>query len=201
MKKAGAEPESELPELSPAEEERLALALRHAFAPSDLDSERHERILRAVLEDPFAPASAAELVESERLRRAFEGEDAGEHADLALARALALAHSPVNVRAQALQQATRSAERPRSARVLYLRIASVTAGFAAAAALLLAVGQRPARAPAPDLQALTLAQSRSTAVLFPSAAAAGAPSTRIDRIASVRERELRENRYALWGVR
>lgn len=199
MKKADGEPDSDLPELSPAEEERLALALRHAFAPSELDPERHERLLRAALEDPFAPASEAELVESERLRRALDGE--GEHADLALARALALAHSPADVSPRALDRATRSAEPPRRARVLYLRIASITAGLAAAAAVLLAVGQRPARAPAPDLQALTLAQSRSTAVLFPSAAAAGAPSTRIDRIASVRERELRENRYALWGVR
>ena len=121
MNKAGTEPETELPELSPAEEERLALALRHAFAPSEIDPERHEQLLRAALEDPFAPASADELVESERLRRAFDGEDDGEHADLALARALAHAHSPANVSAPALLQATRSAEPPRRARVLYLR--------------------------------------------------------------------------------
>ena len=90
--KADSDPDRELPELDPAEEERLASALRHAFAPSPIDPERHERLLRIALEDPFAPPSADELVESERLRQAFEGD--GEHADLALARALAAAHSP-----------------------------------------------------------------------------------------------------------
>jgi hypothetical protein len=74
--------------------------------------------------------------------------------------------------------------------------------LAAAAAVLLTLSpQRESRAPSPDLQVLALAQSRSTAPLFRATASALAPSSRIDRIASVRERELRENRYALWGVR
>jgi len=193
------DPEQELPELTAAEEERLATALRHAFAPSEIDPERHERLLRAALEDPFAEASPEELVESDRLRRAFEGD--GEHADLALARALAAAHSPGPPARAALHAASAEVAAPRRAKVLYLRFGGVAAVLAAAAAVLLMVGQRQSRAPAPDLQALILVQSRSTAPLFQSAAAAGAPSTRIDRIASIREHELRENRYALWGVR
>jgi hypothetical protein len=67
--------------------------------------------------------------------------------------------------------------------------------------VLLSFGSEPRNTSPPDLLALTLAQSRSTAPLFQTAETIGAPSTRIDRIASVRERELRENRYTLWGVR
>jgi hypothetical protein len=196
---AGLDPELELPLLSQSEEERLALALRHAFAPSEIDPERHERLLRAALEDPFAPASPEELVESERLRRALDGD--GDHVDLALARALSAAHTPAPLTPAVLADAVSAVLPARRGRVLYLRFAGITASLAVAASVLLAVTQRPSRTPAPDLQALPLAQSRSTAALFPSAAAAGAPSNRIDRIASVRERELRENRYALWGVR
>jgi hypothetical protein len=188
----------ELPLLDAAEEERLAQALRCAFAPSELDPERHERLLAAALEDPFAPASPEELVESERFKRALDGE--GDHVDLALARALSAAHAPKPPAIAAIGRAALPVER-RRAKVSYLSFASGAAALAAAAALLLTVGSRERRAPTPDLQALTLAQSRSTAPLFQNAALAGAPSLRIDRIASVRERELRENRYALWGVR
>jgi hypothetical protein len=189
---------AELPELDAAEEARLARALRAAFAPGEIDPERHERLLQAALEDPFAPASHEELVESERLRRALDGD--GDHVDLVLARALSAAHAPGALASASIARATLPLERPR-AKGSYLRFAGVGAALAAAAAVLLSFGARGSRAPAPDLQALALAQSRSTAPLFQSAALAGAPSTRIDRIASVRERELRENRYALWGVR
>jgi hypothetical protein len=193
---------TELPELTTAEEERLATALRHAFAPSEIDPARHERMLRAALEDPFAPASPDELVESERLRRALEGE--GDHLDLALARALAAAHSPKAPLSSGLAKASaklESRQRVHRAKVLYLRFGGAAAALAVAAAVLLSVGSRQNGAPAPGLQALALVRSRSTAPLFPTAATAGAPSARIDRIASVRARELRENRYALWGVR
>jgi hypothetical protein len=192
----------ELPELTAAEEERLATALRHAFAPREIDPARHERLLSVALEDPFAPASPDELVESERLRRALEGE--GDHLDLTLARALAAAHSPKAAPSSSLAHASAELESRSGvhrAKVLYLRFGGAAAALAVAAAVLLSVGPRQSRAPAPDLQALALVQSRSTAPLFQTAAAAGAPSTRIDRIASVRARELRENRYALWGVR
>ena len=74
-----------------------------------------------------------------------------------------------------------------------------------AAAVLLAVrpgAQLGAGAPnaVVDLPALALAQSRSTAALI-EPDLAGAPSARIDRIATHRARELRDNRYALWGIR
>ena len=196
--------ESELPELDASEERRLSLLLRHAFAPSELDPERHEQLLSAALEDPFAPASPEEIVESERLRRALEGH--GDHPDLALARALAQAHSPGSslprIAPEAVLRAVPAAPR-RPAKVIAYRFGGAAALLAVAAAVLLAIApgvERDAETPnaVPDLKAL--AQSRSTAPLF-QADSAGPASARIDRIASSRERELRDNRYAQWGVR
>jgi hypothetical protein len=46
-----------------------------------------------------------------------------------------------------------------------------------------------------------LAVARSTQELFASKFETATTSLRMDRIASVRARELRENRYALWGVK
>jgi hypothetical protein len=66
--------------------------------------------------------------------------------------------------------------------------------------VLLAVLPRQADAPAPDLRILAQVQSRSTAPLF-RVGSEGATSSRIDRIASARSRDLRDNRYAQWGVR
>ena len=203
----GANSDLDLPELAQLdsdEEQRLSTLLRSAFAPAALEFARHERLLRAALEDPFAPASIEELVESERLRQALDGngDGDGEHLDLVLARALSVAHAPSKGLPKARPSVlSLAAERP-PARVLFLRFAGIAATLAAAAAVLLAVTSRPSMhdASAPELPVLALAQSRSTAALI-QVDAAGAPSTRIDRIASTRGRELRDNRYALWGVR
>ncbi|MEI9950877.1 MAG: hypothetical protein WDO74_18355 [Pseudomonadota bacterium] len=82
----------DLPELDAAEERRLSALLRHAFAPSEIDPARHERLLLAALEDPMAEASPEELVESERLRQALDGH--GDHEHVRLARALSAAFAP-----------------------------------------------------------------------------------------------------------
>lgn len=192
----------DLPELDAEEERRLGTLLRSAFAPTEIDAARHERLLQVALEDPFAPASAEEIAQSERLRQALEGE--GDHADAVLARALAAAYAPSNAPPQVepptrLAPAVVAAEKP-AGKLLYFRFVGVAATLAAAAAVLLAVTPRARLESAPELPAFALAQSRSTAPLI-QADAAGAPSTRIDRIASLRGRELRDNRYALWGVR
>jgi hypothetical protein len=190
----------ELPELDAAEERRLSALLRHAFAPSEIDPARHERLLLAALEDPFAAASPEELVESERLRQALEGQ--GDHQDLRLARALAAAFAPNLERPLPEPELEPKTRVRRSGQVVFYRFAAVATALAVAAAVLLRVTPelRTSSAPAPDLASLALAQSRSTAALF-RADSAGAPSERIDRIASVRSRDLRDNRYALWGVR
>ena len=201
--------EQELPELDAAEELRLGELLRNAFRPGEIDPQRHERLLSAALEDPFAEPSPEELVESERLRQALDGR--GDHEDLRLARALSAAFSPSIDRP--LADTLRDTRRGESAlpaktastsrgQVIYYRFAAVTTALAVAAAVLLRLtSQAPESATrVPDLTTLALAQSRSTAAFF-RADSAGAPSERIDRIASVRSRELRDNRYALWGVR
>ena len=192
--------EPDLPELDATEEARLRELLRHAFRPSEIDPARHERLLLAALEDPFAEASPEELVESERLRQALDGH--GDHQDLRLARALSAAFAPtLDQPLRAPQLAAKPAAK-RSGQVIFYRFAAVASALAVAAAVLLRLSPelRKSSAPAPDLATLALAQSRSTAVFF-RADSAGAPSERIDRIASVRSRELRDNRYALWGVR
>ena len=194
-------------ELDPAEERRLCELLRSAYAPSDIDPARHERLLLSALEDPFAPPSAEELVESERLRQALDGDGHDDHADLALARALSAAFAP----AATVTTITTAATEPRAAavitrapraksNVILFRFAGGGAALAAAAAVLLAILPKPRIETVPDLPALALVQSRSTAALF-RADSAGAASSRIDRIASVRSRDLRDNRYAIWGVR
>ncbi len=190
----------ELAGLDAPDEQRLIELLRNALAPLELDRARHERLLQAAFEDPFAPASADEVTEGERLRRALASD--GNHLDLDLARAVAAAHAPNAVaRKPAPPAALPSAQSGgRTSRWSYIRFGGALAGFAAAAALVLAVTARRSRAPAPDLPALALAQSRSTAPLFRAAFAEPA-SARIDRIAGLRARELRDNRYALWGVR
>ena len=192
----------DLPALDAAEERRLAILLKSAFDPSEIEPARHERLLQAALEDPFAAPSAEEIVESERLRRALDGD--GDHLDLVLARALSAAYAPSEAPPKAVAPATLTATNKPTAKLLYLRFGGVAAALAAAAAVLLVMSARSARnnpeASAPELPALALVQSRSTAALFQSASV-GPPSARIDRIASVRERELRANRYAMWGVR
>jgi hypothetical protein len=197
----GPRPEDpELPELDAAEEARLAALLRHAFRPSDLDPARHERLLSAALEDPFAEATPEERIESERLRRALDGQ--GEHEDLRLARALSAAFAPELERTlpEPELDASSARKRKRSGGVIYYRFAGVATALAVAAAVLLRLAPEKSAPPAPDLASFALAQSRSTASFF-RADSASAPSERIDRIASVRSRELRDNRYALWGVR
>ncbi|MEO6600166.1 MAG: hypothetical protein ABIQ16_09865, partial [Polyangiaceae bacterium] len=197
--------EPELGELDPSEERRLSELLESAYAPAEIDPARHERLLLAALEDPFAPASAEELVESERLREALAGH--GGHEDLALARALASAFAPGTGAPSAVPMlelaptgAPKRAPKRREGNVILLRLAGGGAALAAAAAVLLAILPSPGPESTPDLRAFTLAQSRSTAPLF-EPDSAGAASSRIDRIASLRRRDLRDNRYALWGVR
>lgn len=188
--------ESETDLLDAAEEQRLSELLRCAFAPSELDPRRHERLLQAALEDPFAPPSAEEIVESERLRRALDGD--GDSVEAALARALSAAHAPSPLTAPL--ELPKPAPR-RTAKLIYVAFGGLAATLSAAAALLLFVStSAPRHEHVPELSTIALAQSRSTAALF-QADSAGAPSSRIDRIASARSRDLRDNRYALWGVR
>jgi hypothetical protein len=189
----------DLAELDAAAEQRLGELLRHAFSPSEIDPERHERLLLSALEDPLAEASPEELVESERLRQALDGH--GDHQDLHLARALSAAFAPNLDRPLPEPELASKAPARRLGQLIFYRFAGVATALAVAAAVVLQLtALQKKSAPEPSLASLALAQSRSTAALF-QANAASAPSERIDRIASTRGRELRDNRYALWGVR
>jgi hypothetical protein len=179
--------------LEPDAEAALAEALRAAVAPVSIDPARHARILALALEDPLAPPSADELRESERLRHALETGDEA-HAGAALARALAAAVHPEPLPPlRALRVA--EAALPRRANVVFVSFGAVALAAAAAFAVLLAQ---------PRLEKATtplLARSRSTSELFHQPFEPGQASARLDRIASSRERDWRDNQYALWGLR
>jgi len=184
--------------LPPEVERALAEALRAAFDPMPLDPERHRTILERSLEDPFAPATDDEIRESARLRQALEQDDAT-HPDAALARALRHAVEPAALRPGGLPSAAKKTSTGRG-RVVYATFGAVALAAAAAFALFVS---RPRETPDAAVAAARskLVASRPTGELFAERFEPGASTERIDRIASARERDLRDNRYALWGVR
>lgn len=195
--------ENELPELEPEVEEALLQALSAAWQPRELDPAVNEALIAAALEDPLAPPTEEELVASERLRRALEGD--GHDPDAELARALKHAGAPKpidQVTAERVLQKSLGKAPAKRGNVVYVTFGAVSAVLALAAAFLLflrpALDQNRAGELAKDL-----ARSRSTAALFksPDDFEATVTTTRVDRIASSREKDLRQNRYALWGVR
>ena len=208
---------AELPLLDGGEERALSEALAAAWRPAPLDEARHERILEVALEDPFAPPSEEELVESDRLRRALSGE--GSHPEAALAEALrAASRGPSEAAIERALERAEPSKKPGSGgaggrgTVVYAAFGGAGAALALAAAVALLVlpsGKREAPRRAPVAASAVspagtsgLALSRTTAPLFEGSDFETAASTaRMDRISSVRARDLRRNRYALWGVR
>jgi hypothetical protein len=190
----------ELAPLSRDEAERWQQAVRVAWAPSELARDRHEQILRDALEDPLAEPSPEELREAYALRIALE--HGGEHEHLALARALghALGSAAIEPGAEqrAQEKALARARAPRSNLIL-VAFGVAASGLALAASVALVVGS--AREPASAVAHSALRPSRSLAPLLETDAARLSPSERMDRVASARGRELRENRYVAWGVR
>lgn len=190
----------ELP-LDAEEEARLASALRAALQPEAIDPGLHERILRRALSDPLAPATPEELDAAERLRLALEGRGESEH--LALASSLRFAHgTEVSSDEHAERAHARALEKaaPKRNNVVYRAFGAVSGVLALAAAVALVMTPlEKERAPAqPKAE---IARSRSLAPVLNVEAARLSPSERMDRIASAREKDLRNNRYARWGVR
>jgi hypothetical protein len=185
-------------ELSPASEAALSRALSAAWSPAELASERHERLLSAALEDPFAPPSEAEVEAAEALRLALEG-DRGS-GDAALARALA--HAVVPSEAEP-RRAERSLEHALTAPKSRPNVVFVTFGVLAATlslAAAFALVALPVRE-SPPFNRPSPALSRSLGPTLGADAQNLSATARMDRIASVRARDLRENRYLAWGVR
>jgi hypothetical protein len=162
--------------------------------------------------DPDAPPSAEEIAESARLREALaDASKPSEDADLL--RALANAHAPREldrfahgaIVSRALSRGAPAQKRQgRQARVLRVSF-GVAAVLAAAALVILFIRTRLPRPDGTGGGSGTLAQievSRSTQPLFDAPfAPQGGESARMDRIAMAREADLRQNRFAQWGVR
>jgi hypothetical protein len=211
--------------LTSAQEAELAEALCAAYRPALVDPELNEALIALALEEPLRPASEEERAESERFRRALEGHE--EHPDLDLVRGLVEAHGPDRAEADDIQalndraldralQSTRlgaDASKPGKGNVIFVAFGVATA-LCAAAALLLVVAF-PSKDSAPTaanpaayspggvpghsrLEPLT--QSRSSEALFDAKFERDHTTERVDRIASVRARELRANRFQEWGV-
>lgn len=203
LKALGLSPD-ETSELTPAEAERWLEALGAALRPGELSTQDNERLITLALEDPLAPPSAEELAESARLRDALAG--SGAHEDVEL---LAALRAPFELgQAESAQHATEgalakalpaAAANKRRGNVVYAAFGATSLVLAAAAALVLSVGGL-SRESAPAAPPLALAKPRSAAPLFESHFDSNT-TARVDLIASVRSRDLRDNRYAAWGVR
>lgn len=210
--------------LTAEEEATLIEALLCAYRPAALDPDVNDALIELALEDPLRPASEEERAESERFRRALEGQ--GEHPDLDLVHGLVEAHrsgsatpsSSAAISERALEQAlgrvssTRNpASKPSPAskrtrgNVIFVSFGVMTAVAAAAAVFLVVFfpsQDRARTAAAPGFVAAPgpLTQSRSSEALFDAKFERDHTTERVDRIASVRARELRQNRFRQWGV-
>jgi hypothetical protein len=198
------------PPILPAEAEAALLALLEAaLRPEPLDPETGERLLQMALEDPLAEPSPEELVESARLRDALAS--GGPHEHSALLGALrapfetSSGDAPRVERAlsHALEAGTEAVAPPRG-KLVYAWFGAASVVLAAAAAVALFVSPLRQEAPASSAVAAaapSLVRPHSTADLFAERFETSATSERMDLIASARGRDLRDNRYAAWGVR
>lgn len=142
------------------------------------------------------PPTEEELAESERLRRELDA-DASTHPDVELARALRHAVDP-----RPLDELThrRILDRavPKHTYRWYQRT-EVYIAFAAAAAVLIAVFSLQKQSAPPSA---SLIRAHTTQPLFKDAfPREGDTSKRMDAIVASRNRDLRTNRYARWGVK
>jgi len=143
----------------------------------------------------FPPPSEEEIRESERLRDALEGKGSSDDAELLESVRSAAAPKPLDPKAlDALADGAVATMRPRRGGVVVRVAFGASVLVAAAAAVVIFVTRGPA-APAPEL-----ARARSTQPLFHDFDLQGGESARIDRIVVARAADLRENRFARWGV-
>lgn len=193
------------PILPPESEAELLAALEAALRPQPLSPETNERLLALALEEPLAPPSAEELIESARLRDALAGGEPHDSAELLGALRAPFASSAEDtIRVErALERAFESrapTAKGARGRVIYAWFGAGSVALAAAAAIALLVAvprrQKPEAAAAP-----ALVRPHTTVDLFSARFETSATTERMDLIASARLRDLRDNRYAAWGVR
>jgi len=154
--------------------------------------------------DPEAPPTDEEIREAEALAAALAGATAPNE-DALFLRAVAHAHAPDRTpldrekNERLVARAVDGAVHTSKARGRVVRVVfggGLAAALAIAAAVLFVIAKRP-----PEDDTPKLAQSRSTQELFREPFRGGEASARIDRIAMARAGDLRENRFARWGVR
>lgn len=182
-------------------EVELALSLRAAWDPETLSADESRALLDAT---PSADEQALAAALRDALARKHEprvGDPEGAH----LARALRAAFSPAALDAASHQAIidVALAKMPaggrviaigsRRARVVRIAFGVVTGGLALAASIVLVVTTHAPEAP--------LARARTTQPLFSEPFRPGETSARIDRIASARASDFRDNRFTKWGVR
>ncbi len=156
-------------------------------------------------EAPDAPPSAEELRAAGRLRDSLEPGHAPlvPDPDVELAEAVRSAARPSRLSPEKHRTILdRSlAPRPKS-KVIYVVFGGVASLAAMAASVALVVRSNAPSTSAAREAPPAMAVSRSTAELFPEGIPmTGGTSDRIDRIAYARAQDLRENRFARWGVR
>lgn len=201
-----------------APEVDLVASLRSAWSPDAISDEEHRAIVDAT-------PTADEIEAAALLRDALATSEpsAEPEGDALLAAALRAAWAPRELDADAHRvmvdrtleampaRAARAEDdhdgeaRPakvvelaarRRATVVRVTFGAVTAGLALAASIFLVLttgGTRGSEAP--------LARVRTTQPLFSEPFKPGETSARIDRIASARASDLRDNRFAKWGVK
>jgi hypothetical protein len=179
----------------------IARNLRAAWAPAPIDGGDLDAILERALgsDEALAPPTRVELEAAARLR-----DDLARGEGLAEVKA---AYRPTEITperneeliARALRRAApRQASRVR--RIVPVTMAALTGVAALAAGVALMIGQMNR---APNNAPAALIHARSTDDLFDPAKKfeVGEQSARIDRIATARASDLRQNRFAAWGVR
>lgn len=156
-------------------------------------NERDERVPAPWLDDPDAPPTAEELAMLAELGDGFD-----EH-ERELASALRAAHAPVDIAHDLNERLVREATAKLVRRGQVIRVAF------GAASTVLAIAAAYALVVKPSLQmshSIDLARCRTTQELFDEPfPRSGGSTARLDRISSSRERDLRENHFARWGVR
>jgi len=200
--------EEEQSPLPAHEEAALLAALEAALRPGELPAEVNERLIELALEDPLAAPTEQELAESVRLRDALA--QSTSHEDAAMLGALRAPFAgprdeDVAAAERVLDSALRAAPKRAHGRpnVIYAVFGTAGAALAAAAAVVLLAGtlSRGSAPAATGAEATALIKPRSTAPLFDDRFETGDTTARMDLIASSRGRDLRDNRYAAWGVR
>ncbi len=191
----------------PAPEIELALALRSAWDPASLSEDESRAVLDATpsAEEQALALALRDALAARREPRATDGHavhlaralrsafspsaiDSGEHRLIVDA---ALASMPVASTAPAKLTAAKDGRQT----VVRVAFGALAGGLALAASIILVVTFAPTRSEAP------LAKARTTQPLFAEPFKAGETSARIDRIASARASDFRDNRFTKWGVR